>query len=62
MAPEKLTEVFPLGKQKTDNSVQRAEKQNKMDINLREKDISFIDALLMNSIRFKCINKNLSHR
>lgn len=51
-----------MGKQKTDNSVQRAEKQNKMDINLREKDISFIDALLMNSIRFKCINKNLSHR
>lgn len=46
-----------MGKQETDNSVLRAEKQNKMNINLREKDISFIDALLMNSIHSNALIK-----
>ena len=46
-----------MGKQETDNSVLRAEKQNKMNIYLRENDISFIDALLMNSIHSNALVK-----
>lgn len=34
----KLAEIFPVGKQKIDNSLQRAEEQNKVNADLRERN------------------------
>lgn len=70
---KKLIEIFPMGKQEIDNSVQRAEKQNKMNANLRERNVTV--SLMMfyladeQNIHFKSIyhkpylvNTGLSHR
>lgn len=61
-----------MGKKEIDNSIQRADKQNKLNTNLRKRDASV--SLMMfylsdeQNIHFKCtyhilylINKDLSH-
>ena len=58
MATQKFIEVFPMGKRDIDNSVQRAEKQNKMNTNLRERDVTVFLMILYltdeQNIHFKC--------
>lgn len=73
MSTKKVIEIFPMGKQEVDKSVQRAEKQNKMNANLRERNVTV--SLIMfyladeQNIHFEwtyhilyLVNKNLSCR
>lgn len=58
MSTRKLIEIFPMGKQEIDNSVQRAEKQNKVNANRRERNdtVSLIMFYLVDeqNVHFEC--------